>query len=271
MRRPLTGTLSLKIHAVKDVDHAASSRFSRGPETYIIVKVEDTVKIRTKTTRSDKWQDEVFNVAIDKANELELDVYDKSGDRSTPIGMLWIRISDIAEEMRRKKMETEFNASGWVSADKMAGQEPGSHASSGSGHSHHSGGGSRGSQSGSTSTNPNASNAYSGGPVVIDAWYALEPVGRVHMTMSFSRTFFSPCFLRYTTNVFFSEGHGPLPQGEWSHSPGCGSSEEGGDCCETRTQIRLSTILQHYALCTLRRLLKVCCRYAVCRLQVHLP
>jgi hypothetical protein len=35
-------------------------------------------------------------------------VYDKSGDRPVPIGMLWVRISDIAEEMRRKKIETDL-------------------------------------------------------------------------------------------------------------------------------------------------------------------
>ncbi|KAJ5677984.1 uncharacterized protein N7477_003617 [Penicillium maclennaniae] len=119
MRKPLTGLLTMRIHAVKDVDHAASSRFSRGPETYVIVKVEDTIKARTKATRTDKWLDESFSIDIDKANEIELTVYDKSGDRPTPIGMLWVRISDIAEEMRRKKIETELNASGWVSADKM--------------------------------------------------------------------------------------------------------------------------------------------------------
>lgn len=178
MRKPLTGLLSLKIHAVKDVDHAASSRFSRGPETIIIVKVEDTIKARTKATRSDRWQDEVFNITIDKANEIELTVYDKSGDRPTPIGMLWIRITDIAEEMRRKKMETEFNASGWVSADKMAGQEhPGAPAGS-QGHA-------PGGRPGSASTAPSAP---SGGPVMIDSWFALEPVGRVHLTMSFGKT-----------------------------------------------------------------------------------
>ncbi|KAJ5558523.1 AGC-kinase C-terminal [Penicillium sp. DV-2018c] len=120
MRKPLTGLLTMRIHAVKDVDHAASSRFSRGPETYVVVKVEDTIKARTKATRNDKWLDESFSMDIDKANEIELTVYDKSGDRPTPIGMLWVRISDIAEEMRRKKIETELNASGWVSADKMA-------------------------------------------------------------------------------------------------------------------------------------------------------
>jgi hypothetical protein len=32
-------------------------------------------------------------------------VYDKAGDHPTPIGMLWIRIADIAEEMRRKRLK----------------------------------------------------------------------------------------------------------------------------------------------------------------------
>lgn len=181
MRKPLTGHLTLRVHAVSDVDHAASSRFSRGPETFVIVKVEDSVKARTRATRSDNWPEENFNIDIDKANEIELTVYDKSGDRPTPIGMLWIRISDIAEEMRRKKIESDLTANGWVSADKMAqgsgrqdltqqtgqlGQPSGQHPG--------------------TQGQPHTRAAAAGpGPVVIDTWFALEPVGRIHLTMSF--------------------------------------------------------------------------------------
>ncbi|KAF7158422.1 hypothetical protein CNMCM5623_003425 [Aspergillus felis] len=188
LRKPLTGLLTLRIHAVKDVDHAASSRFSRGPETFVVVKVEDAIKARTKATRTDKWQDEAFNIEIDKANEIELTVYDKSGDRPTPIGMLWVRISDIAEEMRRKKIESEFNASGWVSADKMehggapgrqdAGGAPGSSNRPPSGG--HPGGPGQGYAGG-------APGGPSGGPVLIDTWFALEPVGRIHLTLSFAK------------------------------------------------------------------------------------
>src|SRR6186713_2566693 len=58
-RKPLTGHLSLRIHAVADVDHAATGRFSRGPETFVIVKVEDSFKGRTKATRNDRWLDEL--------------------------------------------------------------------------------------------------------------------------------------------------------------------------------------------------------------------
>lgn len=190
MRKPLTGHLTMRIQAVKDVDHAAISRFSRGPETFVILKVEDAIKARTKASRIDRWQDETFNIEIDKANELELTVYDKSGDRPTPIGMLWVRISDIAEEMRRKKIETEFNTSGWVSADKMDGgpggpgrqtsggpnpsphgQMPGGRPPSGPGQGY---GGAPG-------------GAPFGGTVMIDSWFALEPVGRIHLTMSFGK------------------------------------------------------------------------------------
>ncbi|KAJ5107031.1 hypothetical protein N7456_003706 [Penicillium angulare] len=190
MRKPLTGLLTMRIQAVKDVDHATSSRFSRGPETYIIVKVEDTIKARTKATRNDKWLDESFSIDIDKANEIELTVYDKSGDRPTPIGMLWVRISDIAEEMRRKRIETELNASGWVSADKMgdSGTPRSDHHPGSPGSSHGGGAGSgnfggmappMGQQAGE---NPNAPPS-----VMIDSWFALEPFGRIHLSMSFAK------------------------------------------------------------------------------------
>lgn len=119
MRKPLTGHLEMRINAIRDVDHAASSRFSRGPETFVIMKVEDNVRGRTKATRVDRWQDEIFSIDIDKANEIELTVYDRSGDRPIPIAFLWIRISDIAEEMRRKRIEAELQQNNWVTADKM--------------------------------------------------------------------------------------------------------------------------------------------------------
>lgn len=192
----------MRIHAVSDVDHAASSRFSRGPETFVIMKVEDTVKAKTRATRTDKWPEESFNIDIDKANEMELTVYDKSGDRPTPIGMLWIRISDIAEEMRRKKIESEFNASGWVSADKMQ-------------HSNVSGRQDSNLPMSSPQGQPPSGGGYGppgqpqgdapGGaqnPVVmIDSWFALEPVGRIHLTMSFGKNLYKNPLTRNSLTI----------------------------------------------------------------------
>src|SRR6266480_1118203 len=184
MRKPLTGHLSMRIHAVKDVDHAATGRFARGPETFVIAKVEDVIKIRTKSTRTDRWPEENHEIEVDKANEIEITVYDKPGDHPLPIGMLWIRISDIAEEMRRKKIESDFNSAGWVSADKM--ENGGTHRQDSQFNQppvqyYNAGGppGMGGGQNFKSTGQPNSD------PVAIDAWFALEPVGQIHLTMSF--------------------------------------------------------------------------------------
>ncbi|KAI4165501.1 MAG: hypothetical protein LQ342_000911 [Letrouitia transgressa] len=186
MRKPLTGTLSMSIHAVKDVDHAATGRLSRGPETFVSMKVEDSFKVRTRSTRTDKWTDESHTVDIEKANEIELTVYDKSGSHPTPIGMLWIRISDIAEEMRRKKIESDLNNSQWVTADKMNhGTNQGQLDSGFSSSTNLPDRTSKGSSGRDPAFNaPNNSNQ---NPGAIDVWFALEPVGRIHLTLSFTK------------------------------------------------------------------------------------
>jgi len=189
-RKPLSGRLTIRVHAVADVDHAATGRFSRGPETFIIMKVEDVFKGRTKATRTDRFTDELHEFDVDKANEIELTVYDRTGDHPMPIGMLWIRISDLVEEMRRKRLETEFNQQGWVSADKMSnamqpdlqfapppGQNQDFSAKGGMGP-----GGGMGGPTGTTGA-PQPQT----GPIYVDSWFSLEPVGRVHLTMSFGR------------------------------------------------------------------------------------
>ncbi|TLS26530.1 hypothetical protein PpBr36_04931 [Pyricularia pennisetigena] len=119
LRKPLTGQLSIRVIAIKDVDHAPTGRFARGPDTFVAIKVEDNIAARTRVSRTDRWENEYHNVEVDKANEIELTVYDKPGEHAIPIGMLWVRISDIAEELRRKKIEAETNSLGWVSADRM--------------------------------------------------------------------------------------------------------------------------------------------------------
>jgi len=180
-RKPLSGHLSIRILAVAEVDHASTGRFSRGPETFVIMKVEDAFKGRTKATRTDKWADEVHEFDIDKANEIEFTVYDKSGEHPQPIGMLWVRISDIAEEMRRKRIENEFQNSGWISADKMGSGGPGQPSpelqfsppptSQGNG-------GAAFQQPGPT---PQTT------PPEIDDWFSLEPVGRIRLAIEFNK------------------------------------------------------------------------------------
>lgn len=151
----------------------------------MIIKVEDLVKGRTKSTRTDKWLDESHDVDVDKANEIEITVYDKPGDHPLPIGMLWVRISDIAEEMRRKKIEQDISSSGWVSADHVDPQSGGNYPFSPGG---------VGAPPGAA---PGGPAMYQGGhpppsvvdpnqAPVIDAWFALEPVGQIRLALSFS-------------------------------------------------------------------------------------
>ena len=162
------------------MDHATTSRFARGPETFVIIKIEDVPKARTKATRTDKWTDEYHEFDIDKANEIELTVYDKTGDQALPIGMLWIRISDIAEEVRRKRLETEYTNSGWVSADQMGATAPNAPNLQFNPPPHFQPGGSSG-PGGLNNSGPSPQM----GPVYIDSWFSLEPVGRIQLAMSF--------------------------------------------------------------------------------------
>jgi hypothetical protein len=188
MRKPLTGQLSVRILQVKDVDHATISRFARGPETFVAVKVEDNVVARTRASRTDKWEAEYHNIDVDKANEIEITVYDKPADHPLPIGLLWIRISDIVEEMRRKKIEAEISSSGWVSADRMGpGGGPGGAPSQTYGMPPQQ-------QFGAESPGfaPPGQNQLGGAaPVIppqpIDAWFALEPTGQIHLSVAFTK------------------------------------------------------------------------------------
>lgn len=182
-RKPLTGHLSVGITAVADVEHASSGRFTRGPDTFVIMKVEDSFKGRTKATKTDRWTDETHEFDVDKANEIEFTVYDKSSsDHPTPIGLLWIRLSDLADEIRRKRVDAENTQAGWMTADKMESQQmrpdlqfqpPPNAQGGGAGVAAAAGG------------PPGSGLAPQSGPIFIDAWFSLEPVGRIHLTLTF--------------------------------------------------------------------------------------
>ncbi|PNY27155.1 Protein kinase C [Tolypocladium capitatum] len=189
LRKPLSGRLAIRVMGVTGVDHAATGRFARGPETFVAVKVEDTVMARTKASRTDRWENEQHTIDVDKANEIEVTVYDKPGEHPIPIGMLWVRISDIVEEMRRKRIEAEMNFSGWVSADQMGNpsspppQFPMSPTLSQSG-GHGGAPGPQGQQQqGGQYGAPGPQPQVNVGP--IDGWFNLEPTGQIQLQFSF--------------------------------------------------------------------------------------
>lgn len=105
-KRPLTGVFSIQIQGIRNVDHIQSPLFSRNPECIITVKIDDSERARTRGSRNDRWLDS-FDINVEKANEVCLTVYDKVNDQMTPVGMIWLSLSDIAEEIRRKKVKEE--------------------------------------------------------------------------------------------------------------------------------------------------------------------
>lgn len=178
-RKPLSGQLKIGIKAVREADHAASSSFRRSPETYVLIKVEDNLRGKTAKVRNDKWFED-FELHVEKSNEVELTVYDKVGDNAIPIGLLWIRLSDLVDELRRKKVEKEIEQSGstWVSADMAS--NPAAHSSSRDAFA------SSGVQRPvNTAQQPGSGNGGSVSDTYTEAWFALEPAGQILLTLDF--------------------------------------------------------------------------------------
>ncbi|OZJ01641.1 hypothetical protein BZG36_05292 [Bifiguratus adelaidae] len=126
MRKPITGKLQVKIQAAQQLAHAPTFTF-RSPETVIRIKVDGNIIFTTKPSKTDRWMEE-SEIHVDKASEVEILISDQSGERSTPIGILWLKITDIAEAIRRRKLELE-NGSGWVSAEVAQQHDASGHVS----------------------------------------------------------------------------------------------------------------------------------------------
>lgn len=196
LRRPLSGNLHIACLGIKDVDHVATNnRFARVPESMITIKVEDQTRGRTRFSRNERWMEE-FDFSVDKASEIELVVYDRSGDHDVPVALMWLRLSDIAEALRRKRVENEIqNNKGWVSASRVRGDSVGSSETCNNGDASSrstnatvvSGGIGQSSPAPVTgASGPNASVQQR--PQTIDAWFILEPVGQVRLSLGFEKT-----------------------------------------------------------------------------------
>ena len=123
LRKPLSGTLKITIRSARDLNHnivssSLLSRSHRSPalETIVLIKVgEDTAPTKTRPSRStghNQWN-ESFEINVDKINEVEIAIHERqpgSNSSGVPIGLMWIKISDLVEELRRKKADVEASA-----------------------------------------------------------------------------------------------------------------------------------------------------------------
>ncbi|CDR44262.1 CYFA0S14e01442g1_1 [Cyberlindnera fabianii] len=193
-RKPLAGTLTIGINTIRDVDHIASPLFSRKTESFISIKVDDEEKVKTKATRNDKYNEE-FNIPIEKGNEVEITVFDKvSGNNYVPVAIAWFLISDIAEEIRKKKVDQAGNA-GWVSAAKIQDNSQSSAANTSDNFTVMNNNNSNFNSSTNinnvgnvNNVNDNSTQDDARGPVRSHAWFVLEPAGQILLTFGFTKS-----------------------------------------------------------------------------------
>lgn len=194
-RKPVSGTLQITIKSARDLDHLPSNR-RKPTETVVVVKVEDTPRARTHPSRADRWNED-FELHVDKANEVEVTIYDKgpgAHETPTPIGMLWIRLNDVVDELRRKKVGAEAGA-GWVTAAGVEGGTlPHGNTPPASGMVHQTTGSMGGvldmpvastlpSNAQSAALRPGTLSAVDG----IDSWFTVEPAGQIDLHLNFSK------------------------------------------------------------------------------------
>ncbi len=121
LRKPLSGTLQISIRSARDIDHAPVPRGTRSVrESTVVIKVEDTPRARTHPAApSDGRKISRSRSTMQRARS---EVYDKLGSaHPVPVGMLWIRISDIVEEQRKKKFGQVPDARSTATDRAMAG------------------------------------------------------------------------------------------------------------------------------------------------------
>ncbi|CDO75330.1 hypothetical protein BN946_scf184848.g7 [Trametes cinnabarina] len=188
--KPLSGKLQITLKGARELDHAPivstfrSRSASKQVETYVSFRVEGTQRARSHPSKTDRWMED-FEITIDKANEVEIAVYDKQASEQHPtlIGLLWIKINDLVEAQRRQKVMMESGQGGWVTAGAMNGDASGFSGQSGS----------LGDINAPIPFNdarvpmPGSMPGMPGGAASegIDAWFAVEPAGALALRLNF--------------------------------------------------------------------------------------
>ncbi|KAG0302130.1 Serine/threonine kinase, partial [Linnemannia gamsii] len=166
LRRPMTGMLNIRITGIKNQNNAPT-RNSRPPESMAVIKIDGVIKGKTKMARNGslgiRWNED-FSIAVTKASEIEITVYDRPDYASVPIGMFWLKISDLVEELRRMKVEADNDAV-WaaVNVQDLAVKSPGSRHNSTS--------------HGSDNAGANVDG--------VESYWDLEPVGQIGLKFNF--------------------------------------------------------------------------------------
>jgi classical protein kinase C len=178
MRRPVTGKVRLNILEARELAHAPTRTF-KTPETVIVIKIDGNICFRSRPSRTDHWNDQC-ETHVDKASEVEVTIYDQSGERTVPIGVLWLKISDIVDGLRRQKIMQD-NGPGWVSAEVAQQQQYPQLPSAGSQYYGQNQMPAMKQGSLGIDTEPVVQTNQEG----IEAWFDVEPVGQIRLQLNF--------------------------------------------------------------------------------------
>lgn len=174
-RKPLTGRLTIQITCIRDIDHIALPMFQKKSESVVSLKIDDLERACTSASRTGKFNED-FIIDVEKAHEMEVIVYDKSGLQRVPVALTWILLSDIAEEIRKKKVAAEMGNEGWIPASSM----PGVNASNLSL-------GPTSTLDGSTLVESEKQTGESNKNASVSAWVNLEPVGQILISLTLEK------------------------------------------------------------------------------------
>ncbi|KAJ2081260.1 Serine/threonine kinase [Coemansia sp. RSA 988] len=182
IRRPISGKLQLRIHRAKNLCRAPiHTKAFRSPQQFVVVKIDGRVCGTTPIVK-DSVFNHYFEIEVKKASEIELSIFER-GDKDYLIGLMWIRLSEIYEDIRKKEIMAE-SSSGWATADQVAKntQTPAAYGSPGP-----TGGGAVPRQSQHPTPNaPPAQGAADAGPGVLSEW-DVESQGQIELWMNFTK------------------------------------------------------------------------------------
>jgi hypothetical protein len=184
----LTGTLHISLGSAHELDHPPIISRSRsaakaGVETFVQIKVDGNQRARSHLSKTDRWNED-FDIPVDKATEIEIAFYDKQASEvyPTPVGLTWIRISDLIEALRRQRVGGV--SGGWVTANAMGNDalnphnaDPFGAGGSGMDAPLNSSDGGAGTQPAAPGMSPQEG---------VEAFFSVEPVGAVALRLNFS-------------------------------------------------------------------------------------
>ncbi|KAI7871614.1 kinase-like domain-containing protein [Spinellus fusiger] len=104
-RRPISGSLQLKVIEGRELAHALTRMF-KASQTAVMIKIDGNVQGHTRLSRDDQWSD-TFEMDVEKSTEVELQVYDQTSTHTLPIGLLWLNLSEISEQLQKQASAQE--------------------------------------------------------------------------------------------------------------------------------------------------------------------